>query len=86
VNSKNKALCWGFNGQGQLGDNSTADSPKPVTVYGLGSGITTVKAGVGHACALTSKGKVKCWGYNGYGAVGNNTTTDTPQPVRVFGF
>ncbi len=84
VNSKNKALCWGYNGLGQLGDNSTTSSPKPVTVYGLGSGIKTVKAGVGHACALTSKGKVKCWGANGSGQLGDNSTTDSLKPVAVY--
>jgi alpha-tubulin suppressor-like RCC1 family protein len=84
VNGKGKALCWGYNSQGQLGDNSTTNSPKPVGVYGLGSGIKTVKSGVYHSCALTSKGKVKCWGYNGYGALGDNSTTDSLKPVNVY--
>jgi alpha-tubulin suppressor-like RCC1 family protein len=84
VNGKGKALCWGFNSQGQLGDNSTTNSPKPVGVYGLASGIKTVKTAVYHSCALTSKGKVKCWGYNGYGALGDNSTTDSHKPVNVY--
>ncbi len=84
VNGKGKALCWGYNTQGQLGDNSTTNSPKPVGVYGLGSGIKTVKTAVYHSCALTTKGKVKCWGYNGYGALGDNSTTNSLKPVNVY--
>lgn len=84
VNSKGKALCWGFNSNGQLGDNSTTNSPKPVGVYGLASGIKTVKTATYHSCALTSKGKVKCWGYNGYGELGDNSTTSSLKPVNVY--
>jgi alpha-tubulin suppressor-like RCC1 family protein len=84
VNGKGKALCWGYNANGQLGDNSTTNSPKPVGVYGLGSGIKTVKTAVYHSCALTTKGKTKCWGYNGYGALGDNSTTNSLKPVNVY--
>jgi len=84
VNGKNKALCWGYNSQGQLGDNSTTNSPKPVGVYGLGSGVKSVKTAVLHSCALTTKGKVKCWGYNVYGELGDNSTTNSLKPVNVY--
>ena len=84
VNGNNKALCWGYNAQGQLGDNSTTNSSKPVGVYGLGSGIKTVKTSIYHSCALTSKGKVKCWGNNDYGQLGDNSTTSSLKPVNVY--
>jgi len=35
---------------------------------------------------MTTKRAIKCWGYNQQGQLGNNTTTDTSQPVTVFGF
>ena len=83
VTSKGAARCWGYNGYGELGDNSTTSSTKPVGVYGLGSKVKNISAGYLHSCALTTKGKVWCWGYNGYGQLGDNTTTNSSKPVAV---
>ena len=77
--------CWGSNWAGQLGDNSTTDRWTPVAVSGLSSGVTAVAAGVSHNCALISGGAVKCWGYNYYGELGDNSTTDRWTPVAVSG-
>ena len=77
------AQCWGRNINGELGNNSTANSPVPVTVSGLGSGVVAITAGFDHTCALTTAGAVQCWGYNGDGELGNNSTTDSHVPVAV---
>lgn len=44
-----------------------------------------VAAGVGHTCAVTDSGAVRCWGHNGSGALGDGTTTPSPVPVPVLG-
>jgi len=75
--------AWGFNYSGQLGNNSTTDSLVPVALTGiLSSGVTAIAAGAYHSLAVQS-GSVYAWGYNVYGELGNNSTTDSHVPVAL---
>jgi DNA-binding CsgD family transcriptional regulator len=66
--------CWGWNDEGQLGNNSTTDSPVPVAVPGLGSGVSVISAG---PCALKDD-VLWCWGRNYFGG-------ESHVPVAVPG-
>ena len=77
--------CWGTNTHGQLGDGTTIDRLTPVTVSGLGSGVTALTSGGGHACAVLATGGVRCWGHNISGQIGDDTTVDRSTPVAVVG-
>lgn len=83
-----RAYCWGDNGNGVLGNNSTTDSTTPVAVSTSGvlngKTITRIVAGMYHTCAMTSEDKIVCWGYNGYGQLGNNSTTTSRVPVYIY--
>jgi alpha-tubulin suppressor-like RCC1 family protein len=85
--SDGTVVAWGYNGNGQLGNNSTSTSTVPVAVSQAGvlSGKTViaVAAGASHSLALCSDGTVAAWGYNGYGQLGNNSTTQSKVPVAV---
>jgi len=88
--------CWGWNGNGELGNNSTAQSNIPVKVLkGAYSGttylgddsnnkITAVALAAFHSIALAADGTVYSWGWNNCGQLGNNSTTQSNIPVKVL--
>lgn len=69
--------CWGYNGSGQLGQGNTnnlgfgpnqmGDNLHPVSLAGP---VEQLALGAFHACALLVDGRVQCWGYGYYGALG----------------
>ena len=82
--------CWGDNSLGQLGDGMTTSSSIPVTVLTKGdedplTGATAVAAGRAHSCARLTTGTVRCWGYNGSGRLGDDTTKLRRTSVVVKG-
>jgi len=79
------AYAWGANTGGQLGTNNTTSRSSPVSVIG---GITTwqqLSAGDTHSLGLTQAGIAYAWGANGFGKLGDNTTTNRSSPVTVVG-
>jgi alpha-tubulin suppressor-like RCC1 family protein len=85
ITSTGGAKCWGENERGELGDGTTTKKLTPTDVAGLASGVAAISAGGEHTCAQTSAGGVKCWGYNGYGELGDGTITERTTPVDVSG-
>jgi alpha-tubulin suppressor-like RCC1 family protein len=78
------AVCWGNNGDGQLGDGTGIAKATPVPVTG-GQLFKAVTVGVGHACGLTTAGQAYCWGANWAGQLGNGSTDGSLVPVAVSG-
>ncbi len=79
--------CWGRNDFGELGIGSLdpSQSPVPLPVAGLGSGVMAVAFGNYHTCAALADGSVHCFGGNGFGQLGNGITTESDVPVTVIG-
>ncbi|MCI0689436.1 MAG: Ig-like domain-containing protein, partial [Sporichthyaceae bacterium] len=44
-----------------------------------------LSAGPEHTCAVTTEGAAFCWGFNNFGQLGDETTTDRTRPVPVAG-
>lgn len=78
-------VCWGANGNGQVGDGTTFAYRPPVDVATLQSGVQAVVANGGHSCALLSSGAVHCWGSNQAGQLGDGGTSERRVPVAVQG-
>jgi len=79
---------WGYNGYGQLGNNTTTSSSVPVAVITSGTplagkSVVAISMGTYHSVALCSDGTLATWGYNTYGQLGNNTTTNSSLPLAV---
>jgi hypothetical protein len=78
--------CWGNNSLGQLGDGTKSPTPSKVpVVVGSLAGATAIAAGIDHTCALLTSHAIKCWGYNLYGQLGDNTRNQSSTPVNVVG-
>ncbi len=82
--------CWGRNDQGQLGDNTVAESVLlPVQVRGeMGRGYLTgvkeVSCGAEHTLAVMNDGTVRTWGSNLYGVLGNGASGEfSAVPVAI---
>ena len=94
--SNGTVMAWGDNERGQLGDGSmsgpdhcyteqepTQCSTSPVPVSGL-SEVTAIAAGQNYNLALLRNGTVMAWGSNGWGELGDGTSSwgdDVPAPV-----
>ncbi len=90
----NLALCsdgtlaaWGSNYYGQLGDGTTTQSNVPVAVTQTGvlagKAVVSVAAGYFHSLALCADGSLAAWGYNGYGQLGDGSTSNSSVPIFV---
>lgn len=75
--------AWGMNGDGELGDGTSADSPVPVKAIGL-KHIVDISAGGFHNIALSEDGHCWVWGWNGTGQLGDSGDSK-PTPTRLQG-
>ena len=87
--------AWGYNGNGQLGNNSidgTHDSATPSRVFASSKSTAAagpwlkavqVSAGGWYALAIDENGNTWTWGQNLRGQLGNGTSYDSSVPVQV---
>jgi len=87
ISQNNSVYCWARNDQGQLGNNTYADSLLPVPVYTggvlAGKTIKTMTVGYRHTCVIASDDQVYCWGRGTEGQLGNGIYANSPIPVAV---
>ncbi|MGZ3724279.1 MAG: hypothetical protein ACXWPX_04385 [Pseudobdellovibrio sp.] len=76
--SNNTVKCWGLNTYGQLGyDNTTQLTSPSASTVNIGAGTPTSIYAFGYkSCVVFSDNRVKCWGRNARGDLGQNNTTN----------
>ena len=75
---------WGFNTNGQTGNNGNTDVQTPVQTLAGGTNWKQVSAGKKHTVAIKTDGTLWSWGINGSGQLGVNGTTTRFTPVQEF--
>jgi len=85
------AFCWGSNITGQLGAvASTAPCGTPTGTCSLtplavsgGNLYSDIDTGFQFTCAVSTSGKIYCWGFNVGGQLGDGTTIDRSTPTQI---
>ncbi len=77
-----RALCWGANDAGQLGNGDVESRDAPSAVAG-DLEFVQIAAGLAHTCGVARGGDAYCWGADDRGQLGDATTTSRSAPVRV---
>lgn len=83
-----EVYCWGRDDYAQLGDgDKTGIKIRPSKVQGNLDYAIHLAAGGFTTCATFSGGRVRCWGENNFGQLGNGNTSPgdpVPGPLNVF--
>jgi alpha-tubulin suppressor-like RCC1 family protein len=80
----NVVTCAGDNFFGEIGIGTSTPTVPSWTEVGSTEGTTAMSLGGNHTCALRADGSIKCWGYNGYGQLGNGTFTSSSSPTTTL--
>ena len=76
-------MVWGYNTQGELGDNTTTNRSSPVQTFTFGANWKQVSAGRYATAAIKTDGTLWTWGENWDGFIGDNTITHRSSPVQT---
>lgn len=90
LKSDGTVWAWGFNGNGELGDNTVIEKHLPVQVLdssGVGylTDVVDIAAGEAYVLALKSDGTVFGFGWNDNGRIGDGTRIERHLPTKVVG-
>jgi len=85
VRANGTLWAWGYNGRGQLGDNTITNRSSPVSVVGGFTNWVQASAGTSHSLGLRANGTLWAWGNNSQGRLGDNTVVSKRSPVSVVG-
>lgn len=77
------AWCWGENDYNEVSPSSDGVIDEPNQIDLGGEPVAAIETEYQHSCALLVSGTVKCWGYNGDGALGDGSFDHSDTPVTA---
>ena len=77
--------AWGDNSSGQFGNGTTTGSLTPIQIAAVGATVLAIAATDYHSHLVKADGSVWSTGYNAYGVIGDNTTTNRTSFVQTSG-
>ena len=83
ITENRTVVCWGYNGDGRLGNGNTTGVLSPQASYAVN--LSKPAVAISGNCALLNDGYVRCWGPGGGGALGDGSKTSSLTPVNVTG-
>ena len=84
LTSEGSVYCWGRNSKGQLGNGESGNDDVLLPVKILSDEVfQDIGTRSDDTCGLTVDGDIYCWGYNGYGQLGNGTLENSSVPGKV---
>jgi alpha-tubulin suppressor-like RCC1 family protein len=83
VTTDNRAYCWGYNANGQIGNGTTSLVRTTPALVAGGLSFRQISAGYYHTCGVTTDNRAYCWGEGGY--LGDGTLMRRLRPVPVAG-
>jgi len=85
LRSDGSLVAWGYNGDGEVGNNNAPSDADPTVVL---TGVRSIAAGWSQSLALKQDGTLWAWGSNTNGALGIGTSggqKNTPVQVHLSG-
>jgi alpha-tubulin suppressor-like RCC1 family protein len=81
IDKNGKLWGWGYNNQGQIGDNSTTNKSTPVSVLGANKTFCQIISGKNHSLGIDKNGLIWGWGENTNGQLGTKDYYETPVKI-----
>ena len=88
IKNNGSLWAWGQNSKGQLGIDEAGHIVVSRNPYRVGTdndwkAVSASGDNIGHTVAIKNNGSLWAWGWNGFGQLGDGTTTNRYSPVRI---